>query len=339
MAKGITLQELDTTATSRLVIKDSAGRAKVTEPSAADDIALKSTVDNAVGNLSTLQTTDKGNVVKAINELFTNVSSGKTSIAAAITGKGVQASGSDTFAQLAAKIGQIKSDPEDVIQDTSSRIALIQNSKDIVAGLDQKTSLDDDNNVFAYTSYDKKTAAKFNKNMVKLIDFAVNVTDSKPVMSLDGQYVYILSNKLSGDYFATIHKYTISGVKLWGIDSVNTGRTVLREITASNDLVAILGWNIDSGYLVQFLNPSNGAVIKTINLNGSYSRIAWDGKLGLFVCSTNGVSGYNMAFVTPGGNIQKEAKNRIDTSTERRHLGKELYDFVCCNTTYSREEF
>lgn len=107
MAKGITLQELDSTATSRLVIKDSAGRAKVTAPLAADDIALKSTVDNAVGNLSTLQTTDKSNVVKAINELFTNVSNGKSSIAAAITGKGVAASGSDTFDQLATKIGQI----------------------------------------------------------------------------------------------------------------------------------------------------------------------------------------------------------------------------------------
>ncbi|AZS15375.1 hypothetical protein [Paenibacillus lutimineralis] len=107
MTKGITLQEIDTSATSRLVIKDSAGRAKVTAPSAADEIALKSTVDNAVGNLSTLQTIDKSNVVKAINELFTNVSNGKSSIAAAITGKGVAASGSDTFDQLAAKIGQI----------------------------------------------------------------------------------------------------------------------------------------------------------------------------------------------------------------------------------------
>lgn len=107
MTKGITLQEIDTSATSRLVIKDSAGRAKVSDPSAADDIALKRTVDNAVGTLSSLLTTDKSNVVKAINELFTNVSNGKNSVAAAITGKGVPASGSDTFAQLSAKIGQI----------------------------------------------------------------------------------------------------------------------------------------------------------------------------------------------------------------------------------------
>ncbi|PRA08888.1 MULTISPECIES: phage tail protein [unclassified Paenibacillus] len=39
--------------------------------------------------------------------LFQSVSDGKTAIAAAITGKGVAASGSDTFPQLATKIGQI----------------------------------------------------------------------------------------------------------------------------------------------------------------------------------------------------------------------------------------
>ncbi|MEF2968371.1 hypothetical protein V3851_23650 [Paenibacillus sp. M1] len=107
MAKGITLQELDATAKNQLVIKDSAGRAKVAAPSASDDIAIKSTVDNAVGTLSSLKTTAKTNAVAAINELFQSASDGKSAVAAAITGKGVAASGSDTFAQLATKIGQI----------------------------------------------------------------------------------------------------------------------------------------------------------------------------------------------------------------------------------------
>lgn len=43
----------------------------------------------------------------ALTELFTNVSNGKTAVASAITGKGVAASGSDTFSQLGTKIGQI----------------------------------------------------------------------------------------------------------------------------------------------------------------------------------------------------------------------------------------
>jgi hypothetical protein len=41
------------------------------------------------------------------NSAFQSASDGKSAVAAAITGKGVQASGSDTFVQLAAKIGQI----------------------------------------------------------------------------------------------------------------------------------------------------------------------------------------------------------------------------------------
>lgn len=43
----------------------------------------------------------------ALTELFTFASNGKSAIAAAITGMGQAASGSDTFAQLAAKIGDI----------------------------------------------------------------------------------------------------------------------------------------------------------------------------------------------------------------------------------------
>ena len=61
------------------------------------------------GDLATLATTNKTNFVSAINELFQNVSSGKSSIATAITDKGVVASGDDTFPVLASKIGQINS--------------------------------------------------------------------------------------------------------------------------------------------------------------------------------------------------------------------------------------
>ncbi|GIO39084.1 hypothetical protein J41TS12_39450 [Paenibacillus antibioticophila] len=64
-------------------------------------------VNAAVGSLPSLLTSAKGNAVAAINELFTSASNGKTAVAAAITGKGVPASGSDTFTQLATKIGQI----------------------------------------------------------------------------------------------------------------------------------------------------------------------------------------------------------------------------------------
>lgn len=48
------------------------------------------------------------NVKAGMDELFTNVSNGKTTVAAAITGKGVAASGNDTFAQLASKVSSIQ---------------------------------------------------------------------------------------------------------------------------------------------------------------------------------------------------------------------------------------
>lgn len=57
-----------------------------------------------------LVTNEKNNLVSAINEVFTNASNGKTAIANAITGKGVGASGSETFDSLSSKIGQIAND-------------------------------------------------------------------------------------------------------------------------------------------------------------------------------------------------------------------------------------
>ncbi|WP_433618797.1 hypothetical protein [Paenibacillus cellulositrophicus] len=57
--------------------------------------------------------TDAGDFIS----LFTSVSNGKNAIASAITGKGVPASGSDTFSTLATKIGQIS---------TGSRLSISQ---------------------------------------------------------------------------------------------------------------------------------------------------------------------------------------------------------------------
>lgn len=45
--------------------------------------------------------------IQKANSAFQSASDGKAAVAAAITGKGVSASGSDTFSQLAGKIGQI----------------------------------------------------------------------------------------------------------------------------------------------------------------------------------------------------------------------------------------
>ena len=59
------------------------------------------------GDLSDLATSTKTDLVSAINETFTSASNGKTAIAAAITGKGVPTSSSDSFATMAANIALI----------------------------------------------------------------------------------------------------------------------------------------------------------------------------------------------------------------------------------------
>lgn len=65
--------------------------------SEADDITIKDIDNNFTST----------NVEGALSELFQSASNGKGLIATAITGKGVDASSSDTFAQLATKIQQI----------------------------------------------------------------------------------------------------------------------------------------------------------------------------------------------------------------------------------------
>lgn len=71
----------------------------------------KSSLSNAItsiGVLTDLTTDDKTNIVKAINEVKSSASNLKSVVAAAITGKGISASATDTAEQLATKIGQIQ---------------------------------------------------------------------------------------------------------------------------------------------------------------------------------------------------------------------------------------
>lgn len=120
---------------STLMKRDANGRAQVSGPLAAGDIANKGYVDTAVSGatIPDASLTTKGKVqlssatdstsealaatpkaVKAAydraDQAFTQASNGKSAVAAAITGMGQAASGSDTFAQLAVKIGDISKD-------------------------------------------------------------------------------------------------------------------------------------------------------------------------------------------------------------------------------------
>lgn len=63
-------------------------------------------IDEAIGDMTTVPTTAK-DAAGAITELFTNVSDGKTLVAAAITDKGVPTAADDTFQEMANNIGGI----------------------------------------------------------------------------------------------------------------------------------------------------------------------------------------------------------------------------------------
>lgn len=61
-----------------------------------------------IGELSSLQTTTKDNLVKAVNECFRSASDGKALIASAITGKGVNTDSGATYAAMAENISSIQ---------------------------------------------------------------------------------------------------------------------------------------------------------------------------------------------------------------------------------------
>lgn len=270
MAKGITLQEVDSTATDRLVIKDSAGRAKVSDPSAADDIALKRTVDNAVGNLSTLQTTDKSNVVKAINELFTNVSDGKNAVAAAITDKGVSASGSDTFAQLSTKIGQIAGDMAGVSAGFADKYNFLNSF-----GATDISTFDKSGTIWRIDKSGNSSKLgvvyKYDKNNSLIA--TIQLVDPAPTGSIfgsfacdiavpwDGSCFYILTQMYVGSpcrYW--IQKYNTSGSLIWSVQ-VGDDSTTNNALIATNTDGSLVGTFGKTAGLTKFYNGSGTLVV------------------------------------------------------------------------------
>lgn len=87
-----------------LVQRDPNGRFKATPPSTSDEVARKAETDAALSAAALAQST--------ANAAFQSASDGKSAVAAAITGMGQSASGSDTFSQLASKISAISTDSD-----------------------------------------------------------------------------------------------------------------------------------------------------------------------------------------------------------------------------------
>ena len=79
---------------------------------------IKKSINTATGDLNTLETTDKENLVNAINELFIDVSNGKNLLETAITDKGVSVSKENeiaTFNELSAAINNISQSGKSIL--------------------------------------------------------------------------------------------------------------------------------------------------------------------------------------------------------------------------------
>lgn len=84
---------------------------------------------NTVGAVANLKTTAKTDVVSAVNELFTNVSDGKSSLATAITAKGQNITEDSTFAEMVSAINNIST------QNIASGSGVLVNHIATVSGL------------------------------------------------------------------------------------------------------------------------------------------------------------------------------------------------------------
>lgn len=95
------------------------------EENNTDIVLLKETN----GDLKELFTSDKTNLVSAVNEVFQFASSGKAKIASAVTGKGIITNNTDSFQTIANNINKIKTGINVNIDDKSSEFDFNLTSK------------------------------------------------------------------------------------------------------------------------------------------------------------------------------------------------------------------
>ena len=98
-----------------------------------------SSVENNLGDVSTLQTTNKGSVVDAINEVFQSANNGKELIANAI---GEPLSSEDTFSAMSDKINDMKSDLKQVLTDEGVSVSNIDTMASLITKVDSEFTKD-----------------------------------------------------------------------------------------------------------------------------------------------------------------------------------------------------
>lgn len=171
---------------------------------------------NPLGGSVTINNID---ILQEINNLKSSVSSGKNAIATAITGKGVSASGNDSHATLANKIGQIQSAP------TPPKLT---------------TPLGTPGSISVYGK--NKTATAGATLITNATVFIVVANDRSPIEATFGSYIKINARLLSQssnvfDTYGATSPFTIggnvtsSGTDKWWIITNPTASTItLRSV-------------------------------------------------------------------------------------------------------------
>ena len=88
-------------------------------------------LNEKIGDLDNLETNEK-TIVEAINELFQDVDNGKTTLASAITDKGIETPADATFEDMANNIRNIESDGNAKLQELTSDVTTT--SVDVISG-------------------------------------------------------------------------------------------------------------------------------------------------------------------------------------------------------------
>ena len=205
----------------------------------------------------------------ALNELFTSVSDGKTLIATAITDKGIPASGSDTFSQLANKIEQIETEVEgykvgDILNSSKYLIApeiwqftghtnwvnavAVDNNSNVYSGSDDRTVRKispDGNQIWQFTGHGWTVNAVAVDNNGNVYSGSADNTvrkispDGNEVWQFTGHTYYVNAvavdnngNVYSGSADRTVRKISPDGNQIWKF----TGHTdVVRAVAVDND--------------------------------------------------------------------------------------------------------
>lgn len=195
--------------------------------------------------VKTLKTTAQ-DLKGAINEVFQSASNGKTLIANAITGKGVDASNLDTFEQLAEKISQIQSSSLSV--KTSQNIMYGYNGGSYILGCMLGNEISSESSVPIITSSDKITVnknsldftpANYSKYQNVTVNISEDCTDSTGYVMIGNKKVKlnIISKTWSGGTQGTVN-YSTNDIYL--VEGEKTQLKVSISTTPSNDQPVIV---------------------------------------------------------------------------------------------------